>query len=145
MNQGTIRRAVALALAAVVVTVAAACGGTADDPENGADSTSSNSTSTPQPSGTSTDLPDDALIVEVTLEGDSVTPNAERIDAELGQTIVFRVTSDITTSIHGHATPEFHWDVEPGTTDFELRYDEPVNVTIELHDPARTLVQLVVQ
>lgn len=148
MKPHAIRPLAALTLAAVVALAGVACGGKADvTEETGEQSTSPTGVSSNEEdaSGTSTAIGDDAILVEVTISGDEVTPNAERVEAEIGQPVVFRITSDVATEIHGHATPEFTWSVEPGTVEETLVYDEPVSVTIELHDPPRTLVQLIVR
>ncbi|MDT9591983.1 hypothetical protein RDV89_02825 [Nocardioides zeae] len=141
-------RAGTAALLALVLGAAAACGGTADDGDgsgnDGATAGADSSGSPTSDTGEVTVSPD-ALVVDVTIEGGQVTPNAERVEAEIGQQIVFRVTSDTTTEIHGHATPEFSWAIEPGSSEHEVTFDEPASVTVETHDPDRTLVQLVVR
>lgn len=158
MNTGAVRPVVAVALATVVALAGAGCGGRADEDTGstglsassssaGASADASSTAGTPS-GGASTDasaIPEDALVIDVEIEGDTVTPNAERLDAEVGQPIVFRITSDTTSELHGHASPEFSFDIEPGTSEHTVTFEEPASVTVELHDPDRTLVQIVVR
>lgn len=158
MNTRAVRPLVAVALATVVALAGAACGGQADEDTGSAGSSASSSSAGSSSAGASSDgtpsgeastdasaIPEDAVVIDVEIEGDTVSPNAERVDAEVGQPIVFRITSDTTSELHGHASPEFSFDIEPGTSEHTVTFDEPASVTVELHDPDRTLVQIVVR
>ena len=45
-------------------------------------------------------------VIQVTFEGDSVTPNGERVEVAGGQDVELRVTADAAGEIHVHSTPE---------------------------------------
>lgn len=151
MNTRAGRRFAVATLTVAVALAGAACGGRADvdDEAGGGGSASEGATSdgaSPDATeDTGTEVPDDALVIDVTIEGDTVTPNAERVEAAVGQPVVFQVTSDTTSELHGHASPEFEFEIEPGTSTHTVTFDEPASVTVELHDPDRTLVQLIVR
>ena len=105
-----VRRCATTAATALLVLSVAACGGRADDsdtsdpsPEPGATSSSASSPG----EAPSSSIASDALVIEVTVAGDSVTPDAERVEATVGQQIVFRVSTDVPIEIHGHTNPEF--------------------------------------
>lgn len=140
-----VRRCATTAATALLVLSAAACGGRADDsdasspsPEPGA---ASSSASTPGEAPSSS-IASDALVIEVTVAGDSVSPDAERVEATVGQQIVFRVSTDVPIEIHGHTNPEFTIEAQPGTSDHTTTIDQVGSYEIELHDPDRLLVRL---
>ncbi|WZH52576.1 MAG: hypothetical protein PIR53_00910 [Nocardioides alkalitolerans] len=140
-----VRRCATTAATALLVLSVAACGGRADDsdtsdpsPEPGA---TSSSTSSPGEAPSSS-IASDALVIEVTVAGDSVTPDAERVEATVGQQIVFRVSTDVPIEIHGHTNPEFTIEAQPGTSDHTTTIDQVGSYEIELHDPDRLLVRL---
>ena len=54
---------------------------------------------TPTPSETSAA---NAVTIDITIAAGQVSPNGEKIDVELGQTIVLKVTSDEADEIHAH-------------------------------------------
>ncbi|GAB3068867.1 hypothetical protein GCM10027215_02460 [Nocardioides zeae] len=139
------RRCATTAVTALLVLSVAACGGRADDsdtsspsPEPGATSSSASTPGT----APSSSIASDALVIEVTVDGDSVSPDAERVEASVGQQIVFRVTTDVPIEIHGHTNPEFTIEAQPGTSDHTTTIDQVGSYEIELHDPDRLLVRL---
>jgi hypothetical protein len=140
-----VRRCATTAATALLVLSVAACGGRADDsdtsdpsPEPGATSSSASSPG----EAPSSSIASDALVIEVTVAGDSVTPDAERVEATVGQQIVFRVSTDVPIEIHGHTNPEFTIEAQPGTSDHTTTIDQVGSYEIELHDPDRLLVRL---
>ena len=42
------------------------------------------------------------LTLTITISGGKVTPNGEKIDAQVGQQVVMKVTSDIDDEVHAH-------------------------------------------
>ena len=71
-----------------------------------------------------------------------MSPDAERVEASVGQQIVFRVSTDVPIEIHGHTNPEFTIEAQPGTSDHTTTIDQVGSYEIELHDPDRLLVRL---
>ena len=112
---------------AVVVTAAAllsltACGD--DDPA-----------STGEQSGTKK--------IAITFDGDTVTPNGERVDVAVGQKIELDVTADSAGEIHVHSDPEQELEYDEGTSTVEIApIDQPGVVEVEFHDLEVVIVQL---
>ncbi|MDZ5660339.1 hypothetical protein SFC79_01070 [Nocardioides sp. S-58] len=120
------------ALAPVVLLLAAglaACGGDAEPPAT---------TQSPRTEG-------DSVVVEVTREGDTFTPNGERVDLGTGQTLVLEVTADEAGELHVHSTPEQDIAYEEGTSEHEITVDRPGVVEVESHDPDSIVLQLEVR
>jgi ABC-type glycerol-3-phosphate transport system substrate-binding protein len=120
-----IRRALA-ALALVAGTAGlAACGG--DDS-----------------SGNTKDLP--TKTIKVTISGDSVTPNGDRVEVKVNQPIVLVVTADAEGEIHVHSDPEHELAYGAGTNSLPpFTIDKPGIVTVESHALEKTIVQLEVK
>ncbi|HEY1134553.1 MAG TPA: hypothetical protein VGE77_08240 [Nocardioides sp.] len=139
-----VRRCATTVATALLVLSAAACGGQADDSDTGTDGPdASGSSATNAPSDpSSSSIAADALVIEISVDGDSVSPDAERVAATVGQQIVFRVTTDVALEIHGHTNPEFTIDAQPGTSDHTTTIDQVGSYEIELHDPDRLLVRI---
>ncbi|WP_156411418.1 hypothetical protein [Nocardioides sp. Soil805] len=119
----------------------------ATEPESGA-STSSSTPSESTSSGTPSDSgsPEaDTPSIEITFEGDTVTPNGERVAVPMGQEIDLVVTADQPGEIHVHSTPEQELAYEAGTTTLPLTIDQPGVVEVESHDLELTIVQLEVR
>ena len=118
-------------LALVLVAGLTGCGGSDDaDPP-----TSSQ--------GATTD--GDTAAVTVTREGDSFTPNGERVELEVDQTLVLTITSDEAGELHVHSTPEQEIAYEAGTSEHEITIDRPGVVEVESHEPDLVLLQLEVR
>ena len=99
-------------------------------------------------SSETTETPTDALAaqtIDVTFEGDTVTPSGERVDAKVGEEIVLHVTADAPGEIHVHSTPEQELAYEAGTSDLSLTIDEPGVVDVESHTLDMVIVQLEVR
>lgn len=136
-------------LASVVLVLSAglaACGGS-DDPEP-AESTSA---ATPDDSSAdSTDEPteeptDELATITVTREGDSFTPNGERVELAVDQTLVLTIDADEAGELHVHSTPEQDIAYGEGTSEHEITIDRPGVVEVESHDPDLVVLQLEVR
>lgn len=122
-----------------------ACGDDAD-PSTGSPATSeSPSSSSPEDGSASDDTADDTVTLEVTREGDTFTPNGERVELAVGQTLVLQVTSDEAGEFHVHSTPEQDLAYEAGTSEHEITVDRPGVVEVESHDPDSIVLQLEVR
>ena len=124
-------------LAPVVLVLAAgltACGGDDADPPA--------PTSSSSPSASSDG---DSVAVEVTREGDTFTPNGERVEMEVGQTLVLTIDADAAGELHVHSTPEQEVAYEAGTSEHEITIDRPGVVEVESHDPDIIVLQLEVR
>lgn len=85
------------------------------------------------------------LTIEVSIEGDSVQPNGDRVSVSAGQTIEFDVTSDRAAALHVHSTPEQTLDFGVGTTQLSLTLEQPGVVEVETSDTDTVVVQLEVE
>jgi hypothetical protein len=121
-----IRRAFAV-LALVVCTVGlVGCGDDDDSSDGGGD----------QPTKT----------IDVTIEGDDLTPNGDRVEVKVGQPIEFVVKADAEGEIHVHSDPEREFEYAEGTTTLPpFTIDKPGIVEVESHNLEKTIVQLEVK
>ena len=88
-----------------------------------------------------TDLP--TKTIDVTIEGDSVTPNGDRVEVKVGQPIQLVVKADAEGEIHVHSDPEQELEYGSGTTTLkEFTIDKPGIVEVESHALEKTIVQL---
>ena len=130
-------------LAPLVLVLAAAltaCGGDEDtDPP----ATDQGSSSTPADPGSSSS--GGGAAVTVTREGDSFTPNGERVELGVDQTLVLTIEADEAGELHVHSTPEQEIAYDAGTSEHEIVVDRPGVVEVESHDPDVVLLQLEVR
>ena len=118
-------------LALVLSLGLTACGGSDDaDPPAGTQSSSNEG---------------DSVAVTVTREGDSFTPNGERVELAVGQTLVLTVTADEAGEMHVHSTHEQEVAYEAGTSEHEITIDRPGVVEVESHEPDTVVLQLEVR
>lgn len=82
--------------------------------------------------------------IEVTFDGDEVTPKGERLQVNQG-TVTFEVTADQPGTIHVHTSPEQEFDYESGTHDYAVALDTPGVVEVESHDLDLVMLQLEVR
>jgi hypothetical protein len=93
------------------------------------------------PSGSS-----DPKVIEVTFDGDSVTPNGDRVEVERGQDIELEVTADAPGEIHVHSDPEQELAYKEGATTVTIKgIDQPGTVDVESHTLDKVIVQLEVR
>lgn len=82
-------------------------------------------------------------VIQVTFDGDSVTPNGERVEVSVGQPITLEVTADAPGEIHVHSTPEQELEYQKGQTTIKLTpIDAPGTVDVESHALEKVIVQL---
>ena len=138
-------------LAPLVLVLAAsltACGGDQDTDPPATDQSSSSS-----PSDSSSDSGSDSgststgggAAVTVTREGDSFTPNGERVELGVDQTLVLTIEADEAGELHVHSTPEQEIAYDAGTSEHEIVIDRPGVVEVESHEPDVILLQLEVR
>jgi hypothetical protein len=84
--------------------------------------------------------------IDITFEGDSVTPNGDRVDVQVGQQIELVVKADAEGEIHVHSDPEHEFEYGSGTTTLTtFSIDKPGLVDVESHSLEKTIVQLEVK
>jgi hypothetical protein len=87
----------------------------------------------------------DTKTISVTIEGDSVTPNGDRVEVAVNQPIELVVKSDAEGEIHVHSDPEQELVYGAGTTTLPFKIDKPGIVEVESHELEKTIVQLEVK
>ncbi len=93
-----------------------------------------------------TDNPTGTKTIAITFDGDTVTPNGERVDVSVGQKIELDVTADAPGEIHVHSNPEQELEYDKGSTTLTLDpIDQPGVVDVESHALEQTIVQLEVK
>ena len=85
-------------------------------------------------------------VIEVTVEGDSITPNGERVEVAVGQAVELEVTADAAGEIHVHSDPEQELAYDAGESTVTIEgIDTPGVVDVESHDLNKVIVQLEVR
>ena len=92
---------------------------------------------------TATDLP--TKTIEITFEGDSVTPNGERVEVEVGQPIELVVKADAEGEIHVHSDPEQELAYGAGTTTCRRHDRQAGHRRRRVARPGEDVVQLEVE
>lgn len=118
-------------LVLVLAASLTACGGSDDDDQSASSQ------------GATTDGDDVSLTV--TRAGDEFTPNGERVELAVDQTLVLTIDADEAGELHVHSTPEQEIEYAAGTSEHELTIDRPGVVEVESHEPDIVLLQLEVR
>lgn len=85
----------------------------------------------------------DPKVIEVTFDGDSVTPNGERVEVSTDQEIELDITADQAGEIHVHSTPEQELEYDEGTSTVTIScIAQPGTVDVESHALDKVIVQL---
>jgi hypothetical protein len=85
-------------------------------------------------------------VIEVTFEGDSVTPSGERVDVSTGQDVELEITADRPGEIHVHSDPEQELEYPEGETTLKIEgIETPSTVDVESHTLDKVIVQLEVR
>jgi heme/copper-type cytochrome/quinol oxidase subunit 2 len=84
------------------------------------------------------------VTIDITIADGQVSPNGKKIDVEVGQTIVLKVTSDEHDEVHAHTEGDgYELEVPAGTTvtgEFEL--NAPGSYEVESHHLDKVIVIL---
>ena len=134
----------------VLATTLTACGGGGDDSPTATETTSSPATSPsdadqPGPSEPSATKTSEGPRLEVTVNGDQVSPNAEEISLGTGEPLTLQIRSDRAGELHVHAKPEQYVEFGAGTTTTELVIDTPGSVEVEEHESGAVVAQIEVR
>ncbi len=135
MPRRGLARLVPLTLVLALGLAACGDGGDTDPPAGGSSSAA----------GSATTEDDGSTSVTVTREGDSVTPNGERVELGVDETLVLTVTADEAGELHVHSTPEQEIAYDEGTSEHEITIDRPGVVEVESHEPDLIVLQLEVR
>lgn len=141
-----------LAAALIAVLALAGCGSTTPDKPDGSGSASSadradgadgadgaiTASAAPQ-----TD--DGVKTIAVTISGDKITPEGDRVQIEVGTPVRLTITADKAGELHVHSTPEQHVEFDEGTSSVELTFDKPGVVDVEDHALDKLILQFEVR
>jgi hypothetical protein len=134
-----------LAIGSIALALTA-CGGedtpAADETPSTTASSSAPSEPSPSESATPEEPAPDENVVEITIEGDQITPNGDRVAVPLGQPVTFDITADRAGELHVHSTPEQELEFGEGETQVQATFDKPGIVEVEDHESDKVVVQL---
>jgi hypothetical protein len=83
------------------------------------------------------------VTINVTFEGDTVSPSGERVKVHTGQPVELDVTADRAGEIHVHSDPEQELEYDAGSSTVEIGpIDQPGVVDVESHTLDAVIVQL---
>lgn len=103
-------------------------------------SSTSSTTASSSTAGTSTS---DRKVIPITFTGGTVSPIAEQVDVNVGQTVVLDITADTAGEIHVHSTPEQHVEYAVGHTQASLgSFNFPTQIEVESHTLNKTILIL---
>jgi hypothetical protein len=124
------RTLASLAVVLCALTLTSACGG--DDGGEGGSASGGTSQQSQAPK-----------TIAVTIDGNDVTPNGDRIEVEAGQDVELDVTAGAPGEIHVHSTPEQEFEYPEGKSTLTItNLDQPGTVDVEVHDLEKVIVQL---
>lgn len=120
---------------------ASAAAGPRSAPPSLSPSEDSASTTTPSPTAAASPTPS-ARVVDVALAGGVVTGVEPRVEVDLGEQVLIRVTSDVAEEVHVHG-----YDVSVvlpagGTAELPFTADIPGGFEVELEGSGKLLFQL---
>ena len=139
-------RVATIAAAAVVLATLSSCASAEDtEPDDAATATSTDTSSASDGGSASTPSKPTGVVVDITFNGDSVTPNGERVDAKVGQPVTLNIDADAPGELHVHSTPEQEIAYDAGTSTHEVTFDLPGIVDVESHDLEKIVVQVEVR
>lgn len=85
-------------------------------------------------------------MIDVTISGDAVIPNGERLRVERGQDVTLRVTADEAGELHVHTVPDQELSYDAGTTELVITHlDQPGVFEVGSHELDQLVVLLQVQ
>jgi plastocyanin len=150
MTSLTAPTATAAATLLLAATLLAGCGSSEPDAAGATEAApapaATSASSAPSPSAAAEPAEDAGVVVDITIEDGEATPQGDRVEAEVGQTITLNITSDAAEEIHVHSDPEHTWEVAAGESITEtFSVETPGQVAVEAHHLGVTIVQLVVR
>jgi hypothetical protein len=115
---------------------------TADSPGSGqSDHSSSPGSQAPSTSAQTTPSPT-GTTVDITIKAGKVSPNGDRVKADVGRPITLHVDADTAGELHVHSSPEQEIAFPRGSSTKQLTIDTPGIVDVEDHELEQVVVQL---
>lgn len=118
-----------------------------DSPENGSGglstpSATASASGSPSVATSSTPTRASGTTVDITIKDGKVTPNGDRIKAEIGEPVALNIEAERAGELHVHSTPEQKIEYPAGTSSKKLTIDTPGIVDVEEHELGQVIVQL---
>lgn len=132
-------RALAGASCAVLVLAVAGCGSSSDDAPTTREA-AGDATATPLAQVTGTP-PAGAEVVQITLDGSTVSPEGESRAVKRDQPVVLKIDAAQAGQLHVHSSPEQVIDFAAGESEITLEFAIPGVVAVEDHALDTTIVQ----
>jgi hypothetical protein len=82
--------------------------------------------------------------VDVTIDGDSISPTNQQLEIAVGDTVTLHVTADRAGELHVHSSPEQELEFEKGETDLPITLDKPGAVDVEEHASETLVLRILV-
>jgi glucose/arabinose dehydrogenase len=148
------RSSARIAASALVLLALTGCGQESADPAEPETSSSPDPTTTTsqEPSPSTSAKPrakreqsPDEVRVEVTVQGDVVSPNAEVLEVEVGEPITLAITSDRPGELHIHSSPEQYVEFPAGRTTESFAVERPGSVEVEEHESGAQILRVLAQ
>ncbi len=143
-------RTLLIAVTAAVALTLTGCGGDGDADQDAAGDPAT-PTSTPSESASESASPspeaqasDSGKTQVITIEGDTVSPSAKRIDIGVGERLAVTVTSDRAGELHVHSSPEQELPFRAGSTALDIVVTSPGLVEVEEHQSGAVILRLYV-
>ena len=143
----TALRPVIAASGLVLALALAGCGGDDTPPTTAAPGSSVGPTATDTASESNTPSPTTPVgpSLDITVQGDTIDPSNQRIDAKAGDTLVLNVTSDRSGEVHVHTSPEQELEFGKGTTELKIELQSPGQVDVEEHESDTLIARVLVK
>ncbi|MEO5710865.1 MAG: hypothetical protein ABIQ59_13725 [Nocardioidaceae bacterium] len=82
------------------------------------------------------------MTIDITIKDGKVTPNGDRVTAEVGRPVTLKIDADVAGEIHVHSSPEQEFEFDQGTSTKKLTIEKPGIVDVEDHELDQVIVQL---
>ena len=82
--------------------------------------------------------------VDVSVDGDTISPTNKQLEVGVGDTVTLRVTADRTGELHVHSSPEQELEFAKGETDLPITLDKPGSVDVEEHASETLVLRILV-
>jgi hypothetical protein len=140
MKSGSRRLVSLAALVAAVALTLAGCGGSSEGSKSAADQQI-----TATPAAEASAPPADAKVINVTVDGDTVSPSGDQVTVQRDQPIVFVIDATEAGELHVHSSPAKAIEYPAGKSQVQITIDKPGVIEAEIEDLGKLVVQLEVK